>query len=400
MSERRYKTGDILEVSVEKIVPNGLGLCFAEKLTLFVPLSAPGDRLRVEIRRMQGRRTAFARIVEVLEPSAERGTPGCVYFGTCGGCDFQHLSYPAQLRAKSGIIRDCLERIGKIEWPGEIPVVPSPEEYGYRLRTQLHADPRERSLGYFKRQSHEVIDVKVCPILVPPLEEHLGELRANLDWDDLAGRTGHIETAAGDRGMSVYADELLMPTEEVSREVADKRFLFNARSFFQGNALLIEELVETAVGGAKGRTALDLYCGVGLFSLFLADGFERVIGVEGDTRAIGFACRNAEHARARNIEFHDQRIKDFLAENAPENVDLVLLDPPRGGVKTATLERIADLGARHLTYVSCNPSTLARDLRLLLDSGYRIGRITALDLFPQTHHVETVVRLERRETEA
>ena len=151
------KPGKILDVRIEKIVPNGYGLGFAEGLTVFVSLAAPGDRVRVKLNQIKGR-TAFAEIVEILEPSPERVAPPCVYFGRCGGCDFQQMDYAAQLRAKTAIVRDSLTRIGKINYPGEIEIVGSPRPFGYRSRAQWHLDTRRRRIGYFRRTSHDIID--------------------------------------------------------------------------------------------------------------------------------------------------------------------------------------------------------------------------------------------------
>lgn len=164
-----YKLNDLLEVKIEKIVPNGFGLAFAEGLTVFVSLAAPGDRLRVAVRELR-KKIAFAEIVEVIEPSPARIAPPCKYFGTCGGCDFQQMSYQAQLEAKVTIIRDCLQRIGKIDLAEDIPIVPSPRELEYRSRAQWHLDTRAKKFGYFRRNSHEVIDVGECPILTPELD--------------------------------------------------------------------------------------------------------------------------------------------------------------------------------------------------------------------------------------
>lgn len=391
---KKYRIGQILEIEVIKIIPNGLGLCFAENLTVFVPLSVKGDKLRVEIRKLQGR-TAFAKIFEIIEPAEKRIEPKCIYFGTCGGCDFQQMAYEAQLEAKVDILRDSLKRIGKIDFKDEIPIIPSPQQYNYRLRTQLHADTKKQTIGFFKRQSHEVIDARSCPILVPELEQTLNKLRQDLVWEDFSPSMLHIETASGNAAVSVYSEELIEPTEEIFYEFNGERYFFNARSFFQGNAYLIDQLVETAVGQAEGKTALDLYCGVGLFSLSLAKSFEKVLGVEANQMAIDFANKNAEQARLEHVEFHAQRVSDFLTENDSQVIDLVLLDPPRSGVKRSTLEKIANLKAPKITYVSCNPSTLSRDLERLRAKDYQIEKITALDLFPQTHHVETVVQLRK-----
>ena len=165
---RQYKTGDLLEVHIEKIVPRGLGLAFAEKLTVFVPLSVSGDDLRVRIVEIK-KRTAFAEIVEIKQPGTQRVAPPCEYFGRCGGCDFQQMSYAAQLEAKVGIIRDCLHRIGKIEYEADILVVPSPQEFSYRSRARWHIERDQKAIGYFAPDSHDVIDIASCPILTPEL---------------------------------------------------------------------------------------------------------------------------------------------------------------------------------------------------------------------------------------
>ncbi len=391
---KKYKIGETLEVTVEKIIPNGLGLCFATNLTIFVPLSVKGDKLRVEIRKIQGK-TAFAKIIEVIESSKDRVEPKCVYFGKCGGCDFQQMSYEAQLKAKVEIIKDCLKRIGKINYEDVIEIIPSPEQYSYRLRTQFHADTNNKKIGFFRRQSHKVIDAKSCPILVPELENKLNDLRHNLDWEDFSENIVNIETASGKSEVSVYSDELIEPTNEIFYELNGNKYFFNAKSFFQGNKFLIRDLVETSIQGAEGKFALDLYCGVGLFSLALAKKFKKVIGVEANQTAIDFAKKNAEVSRISNVEFYDERVKAFLKDYELENVDFLLLDPPRSGVKRGTLEKISRLKANKVTYVSCNPSTLARDLQILIEQNYRIQKITALDLFPQTHHVETIASLEK-----
>jgi tRNA/tmRNA/rRNA uracil-C5-methylase (TrmA/RlmC/RlmD family) len=392
---KTYKIDETLEVRVEKIVPNGLGLCFAENLTVFVPLSVKGDKLRVKIRKLQGK-TAFAKIVEILEPAEDRIKPKCIYFGTCGGCDFQQMSYETQLKSKIGILRDSLKRIGKIDYEDEIPIIASPNEYNYRLRSNWHINSRQKKIGYFKRQSHDVIDAKSCPILVPELEATLKDLQENLEYGTLFAELINVEAASGENGeVSVYSEELVEPTYEVFYELNGEKFYFNAKSFFQSNKFLIKDLVEAAIENAEGKTALDLYCGVGLFSLSMAKNFEKVHGVEANKEAIDFANKNAEHARISNVEFHDERVKTFLSDYSFDDVDFVLLDPPRSGVKRGTLEKITKLSAERITYVSCNPSTLARDLQILLAEDYKIEKITALDLFPQTHHVETVVQLKK-----
>ncbi len=390
----QYNVGETLAVKIEKIVPNGFGMAFVENLTVFVPLSATGDKLRVRINQIKGK-TAFTEIIEILEPSPERVEPRCPYFGRCGGCDFQQMDYQAQLNAKAAIVRDCLSRIGKINYEPEIPVVGSPKPYEYRSRAQWHVDTRAKRIGYFQRKSHEIIDVETCPILVPELEKILVELRETIEWESFWGGMIEIETAAAGGEVSIYSTEIIEPTEEISLTANGETYLYDATSFFQGNPFLVEQLIEAAVGDAEGETALDLYCGVGLFTLPLARKFAKVSGVEGYDKAVDFAERNVELAKLENVGFHRENVGEWLKENAEKlkNLDFVLLDPPRAGTEKETIESLLQIKPRKISYVSCEPSTLARDLKILTANGYSIESIVIFDLFPQTHHVETVVRL-------
>lgn len=391
---KKYNIGDELEVKIEKIVPGGFGLAFAENLTVFVALAAPGDRLRVKINQIKGK-TAFAEIAQIIEPSPDRQEPPCVYFGQCGGCDFQQMDYAAQLRAKVAIIKDCLARIGKINDAPEIKIIGSPREFDYRARAQWHVDARRRKIGYFRRHSHDVIDVKVCPIITPELQALLTELRETIEWETFWSDKIEIEAANAGETVSVYSAEIVEPTEELSFDLNGNRYFYDATTFFQGNPFLIEQLIETATANAAGAAALDLYCGVGLFTLPLAKKFERVVGVEASGKAIDFAAKSVENARAENVLLVREDVNEWLSQNRSETIDFVLLDPPRAGTEKEIVESLLVINPSEISYVSCEPSTLARDLRVLCDGGYRIESIVALDLFPQTHHVETVVRLKR-----
>jgi len=363
-------------------------------LTVFVSLAAAGDKLRVKINQLKGK-TAFAEIVKIIEPSGDRIEPSCVYFGRCGGCDFQQLEYAAQLAAKVGIIRDCLTRIGRINYEKEIAVIGSPKPYGYRSRAQWHVDTRRRKFGYFKRNSHEIIDVETCPILTSELQKTLSDLRENIEWESFWSGVAEIEATNAGGQISVYSSEIVEPTREISFSAFGETYFYDAQSFFQGNLFLVEQLIETAVRDASGENALDLYCGVGLFTLPLARRFGKVTGVEANKRAVEFANKNVEQARLENASVVAENVSDWLTENAGdlEKIDFVLLDPPRAGTERETIENLLRIQPRQISYVSCEPSTLARDLRILCEKYYTIESITAVDLFPQTHHVETVVRL-------
>ena len=371
-------------------------MAFVPQLTVFVPLAAPGDRLIVSIKDLS-KRSAFAEIVEILQPSPQRIEPPCVYFGRCGGCDFQQLDYVSQLAAKVEIIRDSLRRIGKIEHSGEIPIEGSPAEFQYRSRAQWHADARSRSFGYFRRGSNDVLDIEKCPILAPPLERALEMLRTDIKWEDIWDDIVEFEAASGDGGeVSLMSAAIPERPPEITFSAAGEKYRYSAESFFQGNQTLIEPLVQAAVGDFSGGHALDLYCGVGLFSLPLARRFKTVLGIEDNVSAVHFARQNAQDAGLKNIQFEVERVDRFLQGGSSQRPDLLLMDPPRSGAEVETIKAIGKLGSAVISYVSCDPAIMARDLRIFLDAEYMIDQLKAFDLFPQTHHVETVVRLIRQ----
>lgn len=394
--KKRYKIGEKLRVKIEKIVPNGFGMAFAENLTVFVPLSAAGDELFVKINQLKGK-TAFAEIVEIIQPSIDRIEPPCKYFGRCGGCDFQQMPYEKQLEAKVGIIKDSLQRIGKIELKEEIKVIASPKKFAYRSRVRWHVDTKRRKIGYYQRNSHNVIDIKECPIITSRLQEILDELRETIEWESFWSNIIEIEAANSGEKVSIFSDEIIEPTEEIEFRANGKSFFYNAQTFFQANKFLIEQLIETAIGGAAGENALDLYSGVGLFTLPLAEHFKQVTAVEAHDRASDFAKMNVENAKLKNVNLKTESVNDFLTENEFENADFILLDPPRSGTEKETIQQIIKLAPKQISYVACEPSTLARDLRILTEKHYRIEQITAIDFFPQTHHIEMVVRLKAKD---
>lgn len=396
----KYQIGEHLDVEIKKIVPQGHGLAFAEDLTVFVPLAAVGDKVRVRIEQIKGK-IAFAEIEAVLAASPERIEPPCPYFGACGGCNMQQMNYAEQIRAKADIVNDSLRRIGKIVPEVPIDIIESPEPFGYRSRAMWHVDTRGGRVGYYRRNTRDLVDIEQCLVLAPELNETLKELREGLAPERFFAERVSIEAAVGSDGsVSVFSPELPEPTNDISVSAGGETFFYSARNFFQGNRYLVDKMIELAVGGTKGRLALDLYCGVGLFTLPLARRFEHVIGVEGSERAIEYAERNRESARLDNVDLYAETVADYLASGEIEEAgrpSLILLDPPRAGTEKAVIAGIIELSPTEISYVSCEPAGLARDLRKLIDAGYSIVSITALDLFPQTHHVETIVRLVRTE---
>ncbi|PYS97919.1 MAG: hypothetical protein DMF63_17850 [Acidobacteria bacterium] len=396
--ESPYKVGDLLEVDIKKIVPGGYGLAFAENLTVFVVLAVTGDKVQVRLEEIKGK-TAFAEIEKIIEPGSKRIQPPCPYVGRCGGCDFQQMRYDAQLESKIGIIRDNLHRIGKIEYENEIAIIPSPNEFGYRLRAQWHIDGKHREIGYYQRDSRDLVSIEHCPILVPELDAELQRLRREFDWTNFWPEKGAIDAACGDAGqLSVYSADSDLGDAEITFSAAGEKYTFAAHAFFQGNRDLIDTLISTALGDVSGGHALDLYSGVGLFTLPLARRFAKVTAVEDYAPAVEFARRNIENAGLSNVELANWPVGKYLAEMSGSEIDFVLLDPPRAGTEKKTVLDLINLKPRTVSYVSCDASVLARDLRRFLDGGYAIESITAIDLFPQTHHVETVAILKYQGT--
>lgn len=384
---------EIMEVEVERILPGGMGLAHAGGKTVFVSLAAPGDRLRVRVERAQGN-VLFASVVEILAPSPVRVAPPCPYFGRCGGCDFQQLNYEAQLAAKTGIIRDCLQRIARLDHVPEFMVHPSPNDWRYRVRATWQIDQERREIGYYERGSRRVCDVADCAVLMPELQQTLERVR-DTEWTEFPPDLKHLEVVAGEDGVSLSPPFAEFETHELSLRVGNEVYAYNAEAFFQINPALLPSLIEFALSDVGGATALDLYCGVGLFTLPLARRFTKVIGVEANSVAVRFGKRNL--AGLTNARMLRATVADWMrgSSRSVGAVDFVLLDPPRAGAESVVIKGILDLGPGRVSYVSCDPATLARDLKKLIAGGYEIESIAGFDLFPQTHHVETVVRLRR-----
>lgn len=385
---------ETLEVRIERILPGGMGLAHALGKTILVALAAPGDSATVRIETMRGR-VAFASIIEIKESSPVRVSPPCPYFGRCGGCDFQQLSYDAQLSAKVEIVRDCLRRIARIAPPRSIPITPSPDAWRYRSRAEWQRDGEK--LGYFERGSHKICDVIECPVIVPPLQDALTALRRT--HESLPDNAREIQAIAGDEGEVALAPPAMKEDmREVARIIGGEEYRFAAGCFFQINHALLPSLIGDALGEAEGDGALDLYCGVGLFTLPLARKFRRVTGVESNPAATRYARLNLSRAGLGNAHIETAKVGEWLTANADDlmPIDFLLLDPPRAGAETDTMRAIINLQPRRIVYVSCDPATLARDLKLLVSDGaYTLDSLAAFDMFPQTHHVEAIAKLSK-----
>ncbi|MDX6306790.1 MAG: rRNA (uracil1939-C5)-methyltransferase [Blastocatellia bacterium] len=410
-----------MEVTIERILPGGLGLAHADDRTIMVALAAPGDRVRIRVDRVKGN-VSFASIEEIITPSPQRVEPPCPYFGRCGGCDFQQMNYQAQLDAKAEMIRDCLRRLAGIENTPNFQVTAAPDPWHYRLRAQWQYDAVRQRLGYFESGSRSVCDVAECAVLAPPLQNAFERLHALMtagslpEARDFRAAVGHegVSISPPVRGIGQAVDERAdsaldgQVVRDITRTVAGESYRFNAASFFQANDSLLPSLLEAALGDAEGKVALELYCGVGLFTLPLARRFSRVIGVESDQAAAKFARDTLAGAGLTNAEVtvrdvgvwlddvkrHDlSRLSAESASALQGEIDFVLLDPPRVGAESRVIAGVLGLKPKMISYVSCDPATLARDLKKLIAGGYHLTSISAFDMFPQTHHVETVVHL-------
>jgi len=384
-------TDQSFEVEIERILPGGMGLAHDGDKTVFVSLAAPGDRVRVKIEREQGN-VLFASIEEIITPSPVRIEPPCPYFGRCGGCDFQQLTYEAQLAAKSEMIRDCLHRIARLENVPDIVVTPSPNDWRYRMRATWQIDREQRTIGYYERGSRRVCDVVDCAVLRPELQAKLEEVRST-EWNQFPSDLKHLDVVAGDDGVSFAPRIGEFQTNELSLTVRGEVYRYNAKAFFQINPSLLGPLIDFALADVTGDSAIDLYSGVGLFTLPLSRQFKRVMAVESNSTAARFARWNLRDSGFDNTKVFTANVAGWLSDVSTRDVDFILLDPPRAGAESAVIRGILDLHPPWISYVSCDPATLARDLRKLFAGGYGIESIAAFDLFPQTHHVETVVRL-------
>jgi 23S rRNA (uracil1939-C5)-methyltransferase len=378
--------GDLVEARIEKLVYGGLGLAHVAGQVLLVPYAAPGDRLAVRITEV-GRRVLRGSIEAIVERSTARVEPDCAHFGACGGCQLQHVDRSTELAAKAEFVRDCLRRIGGVHWGAPIEVVAG-EPYGWRSRAELHVfrtKAGERRAGYFRAASRDLVAIDDCPVLEPALREELRGLAK--DPARIPRDAEHLDLAAGDDGAVARA-----PGARVHRSIGGFAFVFEAGSFAQGNVAIAEELVRRAIGTAHGDVAFDLYAGPGLFTLPLARRFSVVHAVEAEPRSVSLGTGNALANGIDNVRWSEERVEDWLDARAGElHPEFVLLDPPRAGAGKRVVDAVAACAPREIAYVSCDPATLARDVRHFLDRGRAIRAITALDMFPRSYHVETLV---------
>jgi tRNA/tmRNA/rRNA uracil-C5-methylase (TrmA/RlmC/RlmD family) len=386
-----------LEVSIENLTNEGTGVARVSGWVVFVPFTLPGERVRCRVFRNH-KNYSEADLLEVLEASPKRVKPPCALFGTCGGCQYQHLDYAEQLIWKRNQVTELLRHMARIEHE-VLPVIPSPVGYGYRSKITPHFQrPREgviRDIGFLRIGTRTaLVDVPHCHIAMPEINAALPGIREKIRAEQeqyTRGATLLIRAAA---------NGVLTQSEQIAHEEVDGiRFEFQAGDFFQNNPFILPTFVQHAISEARASGAphlVDAYCGSGLFALSAARHFSEVIGVEISATAVVKATHNAQLNGITNCRFLAADAQHVFAEIPHSGAEtVVLIDPPRAGCSREFLQQLFTFAPRSVVYVSCNPATQMRDLVLFAEAGYQLQKVQPFDLFPQTKHLECVMTLSK-----
>lgn len=412
----------VFNIQIEKLTYGGDAMGrLPDGRAVFIPLGLPNERVRV---RLTEEKRGFARgeLIKILEPSKDRINPKCKHFGACGGCHYQNLPYEKQLEAKTEILRDQLTRIGKIENPPVRLMVPCPNTWNYRNHVQFHLTEGGK-LGFVdltpspnKRRGEHVMPISECYLPEPSINTlwPLLEFEPNTNIERVSLRSGkdedimlvlesdspetpELEIEAGISVAHVYEGDtaIIVGDDHSIIRILDRDFRVSAASFFQVNTVMAEKMVEHILAKlpiSQSTELLDVYCGAGLFSAFLAPKCKCLIGIESSP----FACEDfaVNLDGFDNVELYEGTAEDVIP-HLEAKPDIVLLDPPRAGVERHTLDGILRLEPHVVAYVSCDPSTLARDAKRLVEAGYQLIQVTPFDLFPQTYHIESISFFER-----
>ncbi len=382
-------------VDISALTNLGSGLGRVDGWVVMVPYALPGEKVRARVWRNK-KNYSEADLIEILEPSVDRVEPGCPLFGECGGCQYQHLDYAAQLRWKKSQVEDLLEKIAGLEEPVVQPVRASPQKYGYRSKITPHFQKKREgkplNIGFLRAASRSIVDVPQCPIATDAINEALPQERESV----LSGRRKFRKGATlllRDSYDGVATD----PKKIISQKVGSLLFQVQAGEFFQNNPFILPEMVDYVINEARGdgiRFLVDAYCGVGVFSLSASPYFEKLAGVEINPQAINLANANTVLNKVENCQFTIGEAETlFSSIDFDPECTSVIIDPPRKGCGNHFLELLAAYGPKKIIYVSCDPATQARDLKLLANSGYKLKKMQPFDLFPQTRHIETIATL-------
>ncbi len=417
-----------VRVLVESVAYKGYGVARADGKVVFVPYTLAGDEAWIEI---TGEKKTYSegRLIEFLKPAHGRVVPPCPYFGTCGGCQWQHIVYPIQAEQKKEILGETLKRLGGLKEIPPIRVLPSPKCYGYRIRVQLKV--KGKTMGYYQERSHRIVDVERCPIshplvnqiiqslrdrlrIFPPVEEveinvspeegrgvlllhaHSRAPRAEPFATDLLQHQPMLKGIAlsSKDGYQRIGDPTLNFTIPLNhgKEKRELILRISAGSFSQVNPEQNQRLVQAVLQFSEANRqnrVFDLYAGAGNLTLPLAAEAGEVLGIEENRMAFQDARFNARRNGITNCRFIHGRVEDVLSDWKRESPDVIVLDPPRAGCRTI-VDQVVGLKAKKIVYVACEPTTFARDLRLFGEKGYSLQGLTLIDMFPQTYHMEVI----------
>ena len=387
------------DVTIERMAPGGYGIAHGDGKTFLVRGGIPGERVTGIATGERGKAIELE-VSEVLEASPDRVVPPDSDALVDGGNDLAYMTYEAQLRVKEEMVRDAFFRIGRLELSDEFAIIPSPSTTGWRTRATWHLEPMTGDFGYFARGTRTVIDTEHSPMLEPLLDEQLRKTRESIRAGLTAGLS--YQAAAGDTTADAWAG--LGEPMPLYRMIRGNNLRFDAATFFQANGLLLDEMIEEALwltkelgDVTKEQTALDLYAGIGFFSLPLAEYFGQVQAIESDERAVKHAKRNFSSSKMRNVTMNRLETDRFFRDQlkAARRAALVLVDPPRAGLDTRTRNGIIEAGIPNISYVSCDPATMARDIKEFVAAGYVVQRVRGIDMFPQSHHIEVIAHLRK-----
>ena len=398
IAERITQQGDRVTLTLTSWGRLGEAMADFDGHNVFVAGGIPGERVVAEVVKVH-RKYVSAKVVDVLEASPDRVEPPCPYYGECTGCQWQHLSYDAQLKTKHEKVTDALQRVGELADPPVSEVRPSPDQLGYRNHARFTIN-RDGALGFINRETRQFVRIDKCLLMHQGVNDLLEELQ------DHCGETTQLSIRAGKYSGDFLIQPYLVHPEigvltgqkRYTESVAGQDFLVSSPSFFQVNveqAAAAADVVRDRLHLTAADVLLDAYTGVGTFAILLAPSVKRVIAVEESSAAVADAKQNA--GDLQNLEFVLGRTEDVL-RNLPVKPDVVVLDPPRSGCQPRALESLIEMAPSRVAYVSCDAETLGRDLKILCQGGYRLDEVAPLDMFPQTHHVECVALLSRGES--
>ncbi len=371
---------------IEKLIFGGLGLSRTKDGVVFVEQVIPGETVEAEIVGEKSH-TPVAYPVKIIEKSPLRRKSPCKYYGICGGCNFQYLEYFQQLNSKKDMFIECLQRIGKINDIPDIELFDSPE-WEYRIRAQIKVDLEKENLGFFKKKTNEVVSIEQCPLLVPEINTVFRKQKEVVS--NLTNRIKQIKIIAGDDNVTAFPVIPDITKNQAKIKVSNRVFSVTGESFFQGNRFLLEKMGTWAKPYVKGNFFIDMFGGIGFFSIILGDKFSRGLLIENNTPQVKCAQRNFAENKMSHIDTEAISAEKYLSRKNPPKTDCLIVDPPRPGLTRKVREGIRDLQPESILYISCNPSTQARDVGFFTKKcGYTIKKAALFDLYPQTHHMET-----------